>query len=269
MAFSGFTTRTTFATSTAVTPSSYRHVASPSSTQETIEQFLCPDYPTVKNYELTESTFRPGASYTHACNSAANPLLWSPSETVYETYHQQNWHSYEKRRLRSPSNINFPTGYGSASLTSRSCVYNFYHVQHPQAHIRQHLVCKWMTKSEFSFCGNETDLAPCNKTFNSIINLVEHVNVIHVGGLEKRLPICEWLGCSRNGKPFRAKYKLINHIRVHTGEKPFFCNFANCGKVFARSENLKIHSRIHTGQWFQTVVIKQKAPCKHLSCSDQ
>lgn len=55
-------------------------------------------------------------------------------------------------------------------------------------------------------------------------------------------------GCTRRVRAFKAKYKLVNHVRVHTGERPFPCPFPECGKVFARSENLKIHKRTHTGE---------------------
>ncbi|XP_037076272.1 zinc finger protein ZIC 4-like [Pollicipes pollicipes] len=55
-------------------------------------------------------------------------------------------------------------------------------------------------------------------------------------------------GCPRAGQPFQAKYKLVNHLRVHTGERPFACPAPGCGRVFARSENLKIHKRTHTGE---------------------
>jgi zinc finger protein ZIC, invertebrate len=77
---------------------------------------------------------------------------------------------------------------------------------------------------------------------------VTHITVEHVGGPECTNHACFWQGCCRNGRPFKAKYKLVNHIRVHTGEKPFPCPFPGCGKVFARSENLKIHKRTHTGK---------------------
>ncbi len=35
--------------------------------------------------------------------------------------------------------------------------------------------------------------------------------------------ICQWDGCPRRGRPFNARYKLLIHMRVHSGEKPNKC----------------------------------------------
>ncbi|XP_043378648.1 zinc finger protein ZIC 4-like [Chelonia mydas] len=112
----------------------------------------------------------------------------------------------------------------------------------PGQPIPQELICKW-TDSK----GHHARQA-CSRIFSTMFELVHHVTMEHVGGPEQPNHICDWEGCAREKKPFKAKYKLINHIRVHTGERPFLCPFPGCEKVFARAENLKIHKRIHTGE---------------------
>ena len=129
------------------------------------------------------------------------------------------------------------------------------------AQSHQPLTCLWTTRATPGYhrgglCRSPTLIKqesaaggrPCGRIFTCVQEAVVHLAVEHVGGPEQIDHTCRWMGCGRRGRPFKAKYKLINHIRVHTGERPFQCPFPGCGKVFARSENLKIHKRTHTGR---------------------
>lgn len=71
----------------------------------------------------------------------------------------------------------------------------------------QQLVCLWRD---------------CGMTLDSMVALNEHVAELHIGS-GKASYSCSWQGCPRLLKPFTKRHKMYNHLRTHTGERPFRC----------------------------------------------
>ncbi|CAG9805431.1 unnamed protein product [Chironomus riparius] len=84
---------------------------------------------------------------------------------------------------------------------------------------------------------------PCEicpgKSWRTLFQLHRHIKVIHHNIKEFK---CEWCG-----KEFGEKNKLLCHTRIHTGEKPFKCNWEGCDREFTHQTDFRRHRWGHSG----------------------
>ncbi|XP_012258428.2 RE1-silencing transcription factor [Athalia rosae] len=54
--------------------------------------------------------------------------------------------------------------------------------------------------------------------------------------------------CTFCNRVFPREKSLQAHLRTHTGERPYPCDYPGCTKAFTQSGQLKTHQRLHTGE---------------------
>lgn len=216
-------------------------------------RLLCPTFPSPPSspdsqspcQERSGSCFSPAMdlslspSSRHASSlspSPSSPSSLSPSSPLESSHSSSPQPHLFSRGEASPQSYLFylPIGSPPRAYSFPSSMFlgqNREHKVSSEPSLEAQLACRWMK---------------CHLLFDSLQDLVDHINDIHVKPDKDSGYCCQWEGCARNGRGFNARYKMLIHIRTHTNEKPHHC--PTCNKSFSRLENLKIHTRSHTGE---------------------
>ena len=77
----------------------------------------------------------------------------------------------------------------------------------------------------------------CGKIFGSKYNLMRHVRCCH---LNIKSFICDVCGIGLASNQTKKE-----HMYIHSGEKPYHCNFPGCTKRYRQSSQLSVHKKVH------------------------
>ncbi|CAH0404039.1 unnamed protein product [Chilo suppressalis] len=96
----------------------------------------------------------------------------------------------------------------------------------------------------------------CLKPSKNRVGLDQHIRNVHKGRPNNKM-------CHHCGKGFPTKLQLESHIRTHTGERPFICEF--CPTTFSQQSNLykhnrQVHSNIKSKRYNSTKKRKEDKP---------
>ncbi|KAG5190129.1 hypothetical protein JKP88DRAFT_252396 [Tribonema minus] len=86
----------------------------------------------------------------------------------------------------------------------------------------------------------------CGALFTSSRALMRHVHMhTHPGKEPLACIACTWPGCDHT---CARQSHLVEHMRTHTGARPFTCDWQGCGYACTTSGALVIHKRGHSGE---------------------
>ncbi|KAK6626739.1 hypothetical protein RUM44_009216 [Polyplax serrata] len=107
-------------------------------------------------------------------------------------------------------------------------------------HNKQHLPNKLEKKSCTETEAQSSEVPPNKK------KKTKQKKTIKSKGGEKK---AESKVCTECGKQYKTNYKLQEHMRKHSGEKPFLCSYQDCKKTFRSKIGLAQHEANHSGQF--------------------
>ncbi|XP_040289852.1 zinc finger protein 407, partial [Bufo bufo] len=76
----------------------------------------------------------------------------------------------------------------------------------------------------------------------------KHLNTHLLGKHGVGTPKERKFACNVCDRSFRERWALNNHMKLHTGEKPFKCTWPTCHYSFLTASAMKDHYRTHTGE---------------------
>lgn len=94
----------------------------------------------------------------------------------------------------------------------------------------------------------------CNKVYCSQNNLKRHHESSHMGLKRFKCSMCK--------KYLSSKQSLLEHMFMHSGEKPFSCNYPDCTSTFRQCSQLSLHRKMHEEVTKRCLEIKKEFSTK-------